>query len=372
MRNKIYYFITLLFLLFPVLTVAQTFALPIHEQERSDNQKEEERLISVFGGTAFYACLACLSVAKTNPFVWDKCLRETEYCLLKQEVPVPNCQSSWVVSGGVCITIDIGCKEKYGENSYYDGTTINNKYNCECCDGFVWNADRSACSESLCPGGMIYYSEYRLGDNSILHGRCLNKNDADQTEYGEGAKFVGNREDDATLCSCQKGYEYNIMKAQCEEKITVAGISGPSKEEINYIETIERELGQAGFIDNQLACRLKGKILLQVEERGEAWYVHPDTGYKYYLSSPAKALAVMRELGLGATSEFISTRTYYPAHVWGRILIDIEDLGKAYYIDPVEKKAYYLGSPEQAYRVMRERSLGISNEDIRKIEIGEL
>lgn len=372
MKDKIRYFIILLFLLFPVLTVAQTFALPIHEQERSDNRAEEERLISVYSETAFNACLACLSGVKTNPFAWDKCLRETGYCLLEQDVPIPNCQSGRVASGGICVTIDIGCKEQYGEESYYSGETINNKYNCECREGYAWNSARTACSESICISDMIYYSEYRYSDGSLLHGRCLNRSDACQIEYGEGAKFDSSRNDGAMFCACQDSYQYSGSNRLCEEVITVAGVSGPSEEELNYIETIGRELGQAGFIDNQLAHRLKGRILLQVEERGEAWYVHPNTGLKYYLSSPAKALDAMRELGLGATSEFISSRIYYPAHVWGRILIDVEDLGKAYYIDPVDKQAYYLGSPEQAYQIMRERSLGISNENIRKIEIGEL
>lgn len=372
MRSKFYYFIILLFLLFPVLTVAQNLVLPIHDQERNNNKTEETRLISVYGETAFNSCLACLLVAKTNPFAWDKCLRETAYCLLEQEVATPACQSSRVASGGVCVTIDTGCKEKYGESSYYDGTTINNKYNCECREGYVWNSARTACSESICPDNMIYYSEYRYADNSILHGRCLDSNEACQLEYGSGAEFVSINDNGSNVCACQSGYEYNNSSRLCEEKIAVAGTSGPSKEELAYLKTIDNELMLAGFIDEILTECLKGRILLQVEEHGEAWYVHPDLGQKYYLATPSKAFKVMQELGLGATHEFIASYTVYPDYVWGRILIDVDDAGKAYYIDPINKQASYLGSPAKAYSVMRELGLGISNENIRKIEIGEL
>jgi len=41
-------------------------------------------------------------------------------------------------------------------------------------------------------------------------------------------------------------------------------------------------LGQSAN-DISLANRLKGKILLQVEGRGEAWYIHPDNGKRYYM-----------------------------------------------------------------------------------------
>ena len=65
--------------------------------------------------------------------------------------------------------------------------------------------------------------------------------------------------------------------------------------------------------------------MLQVEENGEAWYVYPDDLKKYYLGRPADAFGVMRELGLGATPEFITSHTLFPSHVLGKILIDVDD-----------------------------------------------
>ena len=52
-----------------------------------------------------------------------------------------------------------------------------------------------------------------------------------------------------------------------------------------------------------LANRLKGRILLQVESKGEAWYVNPDNLKRYYLGRPDDAFKVMRELGLGITNK---------------------------------------------------------------------
>ncbi len=46
-----------------------------------------------------------------------------------------------------------------------------------------------------------------------------------------------------------------------------------------------------------------GKILLQVEQHGEAWYVNPSNGKRYYLGRPHDALRIMRNLGLGITKE---------------------------------------------------------------------
>jgi hypothetical protein len=50
-----------------------------------------------------------------------------------------------------------------------------------------------------------------------------------------------------------------------------------------------------------LTERLEGKILLQVEERGEAWYVH--NGLRYYMKDGATAYEMMRFFSLGITNK---------------------------------------------------------------------
>lgn len=46
---------------------------------------------------------------------------------------------------------------------------------------------------------------------------------------------------------------------------------------------------------------VKGRILLQVQQHGEAWYVNPVDGKRYFLGRPSNAYDLMRKLGLGIT-----------------------------------------------------------------------
>jgi hypothetical protein len=111
-----------------------------------------------------------------------------------------------------------------------------------------------------------------------------------------------------------------------------------------------------------------GYIFLQVESKGEAYYYYPIDGKGYYLGRPADAFKIMRELSLGATHQFIHNTTYWPEHVVGRILLDVEDMGKAYYIYPKDRTKYYLGRPDDAFKIMRELGLGISNNDLNYLQ----
>ncbi len=117
-----------------------------------------------------------------------------------------------------------------------------------------------------------------------------------------------------------------------------------------------------------LADHLKGRILLQVEARGEAWYVNPVDGLRYYLGRPADALNIMRQLGLGvANADFDAWQGKAPTHLAGRIILKVQDHGKAYYVYPTDLSLYYLGRPADALNVMRRLGLGITNADLYKI-----
>ncbi len=59
------------------------------------------------------------------------------------------------------------------------------------------------------------------------------------------------------------------------------------------------------------------------------------------------------------------------AQLKGRILLQVEDKGQAWYIDPETEKRAFLGRPADAFRIMRELGLGISNDNLAKIEINE-
>ncbi|MCD4761885.1 hypothetical protein K8R32_02900 [bacterium] len=181
-----------------------------------------------------------------------------------------------------------------------------------------------------------------------------------------------------------------------------------------------------------LATKLNGQILLQVEENGEAWYLYPKDQKKYYLGLPKDAFDLMRYFGVGITDlnlekipigitdysgpdsddDGLSNRledalgtdklnsdsdqdgfsdqeeisnNYDPlstsslpvdydfsAANSGLIFLQTEKNGEAWYISPSDNKRYYLGRPSDAFTVMRLLSLGITNANLGTIPTGEI
>jgi len=123
-----------------------------------------------------------------------------------------------------------------------------------------------------------------------------------------------------------------------------------------------------------LSSDLSGMILLDVERNGEAWYVFPGNLKRYYLGRPQDAFRVMRELGLGiAEKDFqrlaqagvpLAGDLALARRLSGKIVIQSEKNGEAWYIYPKDLKKYYLGRPEDAFRVMRELGLGVARKNL--------
>jgi len=154
----------------------------------------------------------------------------------------------------------------------------------------------------------------------------------------------------------------------------VAGDEANIKTATESQKVIAEEKQLITKIDNNLSKRVNGKILLQVEKNGEGWYVYPDDKKKYYLGRPADAFNIMRNLGLGIKHSELANylNSKFPSRLSGKIMLDVEQNGEAYYINPNDLKGYYLNRPADAFRIMRELGLGITNSDIRKIDIGEV
>jgi hypothetical protein len=145
-------------------------------------------------------------------------------------------------------------------------------------------------------------------------------------------------------------------------------------------------------IDTRLIKRLAGQILLQTEQYGQAWYLDAVSLKRYYLADGDSAYGALREFGLGIknadinkipiasesvlpTGYVASESTYsnlLTTRLSGRIVIQVENHGEAWYINPEDGKRYYLANGEAAYQIMRQLSLGISNDNIRKITVGYL
>ena len=128
--------------------------------------------------------------------------------------------------------------------------------------------------------------------------------------------------------------------------------------------------------------RLKGKILLKVEDLGKAYYINPANRTMSYLNRPADAFQIMREQGVGITNENLEKigklavgpgydenkvdNNFAQKHL-GKIFLQVENNGEAWYVNPEDGKRYFLGRPADAFNVMRNLGLGISNNDFEKL-----
>lgn len=129
-------------------------------------------------------------------------------------------------------------------------------------------------------------------------------------------------------------------------------------------------IGLVSFAGTISAADLRGLILINVESGGEAWYVNPTDSTRYYLGRPLDALNVAKKLALGVTrADMAKIQVNVPARLLGRILLTVDDFGKAYYLHPRDGSVNYLGSPANMFAVMKKAGIGITNNDLNKIQI---
>jgi len=114
---------------------------------------------------------------------------------------------------------------------------------------------------------------------------------------------------------------------------------------------------------------LNGKILLQVESKGEAWYVNPKDGKRYYMANGDQAFQIMKTLGVGMSNKDVDkmkTDANFRKKFIGKILLQVESKGEAYYISS-DGRYNYLKDGASAYQVMRKLGLGVSNANLNNI-----
>jgi len=137
---------------------------------------------------------------------------------------------------------------------------------------------------------------------------------------------------------------------------------------------IAKEKALVTGVDEKLSERLSGYILLQVENKGEAWYVRPNDQKKYYLGGSEDMITALREFGRKIAYTDISSyqKNGFPESLAGQILVDVENFNDVYYIYPKNLRAYYIATDKEAKQTVKDLGMGVKNEDIRKIEVGEI
>lgn len=124
---------------------------------------------------------------------------------------------------------------------------------------------------------------------------------------------------------------------------------------------------------DDLLSRVKGFVLLQVESHGEAWYVNPVDGRRTYMPDGSAAYGIMRNLGLGISNTDLTSllggNISLRDRLMGRIVLQVEAHGEAYYINPKTSEVQYMKDGDAAYAIMRYDSLGITNADLAQIPV---
>jgi hypothetical protein len=127
------------------------------------------------------------------------------------------------------------------------------------------------------------------------------------------------------------------------------------------------------FPEANLSSRLSGQILLDVDHHGEAWYVYPGDFHRYYLGTSTDAYSLMKNLSLGISNDnFAKIASSTPDRFKGLILLKTEDVGRAYYVNPTDKSLIYLADAAGALALMRQVAQGITGEDLQTIPIGKI
>jgi hypothetical protein len=133
--------------------------------------------------------------------------------------------------------------------------------------------------------------------------------------------------------------------------------------------------------DPALTEELSGQMLLDVEGNGEVYYVDPVDGGKEYLADGESAHALLRRRALGINEEnfakldqgteksetSVCRVNELATRLRGRIVLRVDMNGEAWWILPTNCRAYYVGTHEAAYDLMKRFSLGITKENLGKI-----
>ena len=141
-----------------------------------------------------------------------------------------------------------------------------------------------------------------------------------------------------------------IMSYRTDVKVSaliVDSVIGWSTRSLNtYNSVIDREKRHTEEINQAMGERLSGAVLLQVESRGEAWYVYPKDKKRYFLGHEEDIYNVLNKLGKKANNEELVNYQYFNKEfsqdLLGFVVWDLDNKDTAYYVKSQDKLGYFL------------------------------
>lgn len=193
-------------------------------------------------------------------------------------------------------------------------------------------------------------------------------------------------------------------------------------------------LSQATAVEaSELSYQLRGFFLIQVEDKGQAWYVDQKNGLRHYLSEKGSLSNIVARFGLGVSNSDLakipiavdsrlivmdsdgdglddkleraigadsfkadSDSDGYPdsleifyhfnplgsgrllidkefsSKLAGNILLQTENHGEAWYLNPKDNLRYYIADDQALFKIIRYLGKGISNDDLSQVADGIL
>lgn len=136
---------------------------------------------------------------------------------------------------------------------------------------------------------------------------------------------------------------------------------------------VNREIDLFTERDDELINKLKGNILLQVESNGEAWYLNPDTLKKHYMGSPSTAYNEIKNFAIEISEDDLEKFIFekkFPKDYLGKFIKSKNNI--YFYINPKDLGFYEIKNSDDALECVKQYGIGISNENIRKIEVAPI
>ncbi|MFA6306387.1 MAG: hypothetical protein WCV70_01030 [Patescibacteria group bacterium] len=258
---------------------------------------------------------------------------------------------------------------------------------------------------------------------AVLLGQAMaTENNVPYVNMETGATVVGDEEGGVIVDPDSE----EVVVTNGNETIVVDG-----KNNSVLINNSEGTLIVGGCAANTLCGRILGNIVLRVQKNGEAYYVNPVKKSLHFLGRPDDALGVMKKEGVGiATSDLkkipiglsqssgpdadgdglsdlmedavktdknkndtdndgfddkseiaggydpakgggarMQVEAGFAKKQKGKIFLQIQDNGEAWYINTKDEKRYFLGRPADAFSIMRFLGVGITEADFVKLSV---